>query len=118
MISEKPCCASLLAKHNNSICLSSYTISILIQTCIRSLIYICIYSNFDCNDAGKSEIMAKQDDWESKLSENDTYCQVSNMYCLPFCLWGNNWRASEASETLIGLNNGNRRYIYICIYST
>ena len=26
-----------------------------------------------------------------------------------------NWRASEASETLIGLNNGNRRYIYICI---
>ena len=24
-----------------------------------------------------------------------------------------NWRASEASETLIGLNNGNRRYIYI-----
>ena len=21
-----------------------------------------------------------------------------------------NWRASEASETLIGLNNGNRRY--------
>ena len=28
----------------------------------------------------------------------------------------NIWRASEASETLIGLNNGNRRYIYICIY--
>ena len=26
------------------------------------------------------------------------------------------WRASEASETLIGLNNGNRRYIYVCIY--
>ena len=27
-----------------------------------------------------------------------------------------NWRVSEASETLIGLNNGNRRYIYIYIY--
>ena len=27
-----------------------------------------------------------------------------------------NWRASEASETLSGLNNGNRRYICICIY--
>ena len=26
---------------------------------------------------------------------------------------GTNWRASEASETLIGLNNGNWRYIYI-----
>ena len=26
-----------------------------------------------------------------------------------------NWRASEASETLIGLNNGNRRYIYVYI---
>ena len=23
-----------------------------------------------------------------------------------------NWRASEVSETLIGLNNGNWRYIY------
>ena len=27
-----------------------------------------------------------------------------------------NWRVSEASETLIGLNNGNRRYICIYIY--
>ena len=26
------------------------------------------------------------------------------------------WRASEVSETLSGLNNGNRIYIYICIY--
>ena len=24
-----------------------------------------------------------------------------------------NWRASEASETLSGLNNGNQRYIFI-----
>ena len=24
-----------------------------------------------------------------------------------------NWRASEASETLSGVTNGNRRYIYI-----
>ena len=35
-----------------------------------------------------------------------------NCICLLiFC-----WRASEASETLIGLNNGNRRYIYIYVY--
>ena len=27
-----------------------------------------------------------------------------------------NWRASEASETLIGLNNGNRVYIYMYMY--
>ena len=26
------------------------------------------------------------------------------------------WRASEASETLSGVTNGNRRYIYIYIY--
>ena len=27
-----------------------------------------------------------------------------------------NWRASEPSETLSGVTNGNRRYIYIYIY--
>ena len=27
-----------------------------------------------------------------------------------------NWRASEASETLSGISNGNRRYIFIYIY--
>ena len=27
-----------------------------------------------------------------------------------------NWRASEASETLSGVTNGNRRYIYVYIF--
>ena len=31
---------------------------------------------------------------------------------------GINWRASEASETLSGVTNGNWRYIYIYIYGT
>ena len=33
--------------------------------------------------------------------------------CLYFQFY---WRASEASETLSGVTNGNRRYIYIYIY--
>ena len=38
------------------------------------------------------------------------YNQVSLYYKQDY------WRASEASETLIGLNNGDRRYMYIYIY--
>ena len=33
--------------------------------------------------------------------------------CVYVCIY---WRASEASETYIGLNNGNRRYICVYIY--
>ena len=35
-----------------------------------------------------------------------------------FWSWSNSfhWRASEACKTLSGLNDGNRRYIYVYIY--
>jgi len=29
---------------------------------------------------GKGEIVTKLEDWEAKLNENDTYCQVCNAY--------------------------------------
>ena len=40
------------------------------------------------------------------LDQNSIVRGIS-LYC--------SWRASEESETIIGLNNGNRRYIYVYI---
>ena len=45
----------------------------------------------------------------------DDFAEASNT-TLNFVVVLDYWRASEASETLSGVTNGNRRYIYIYIY--
>ena len=58
----------------------------------------------------------------SPVSRNFDFQALIDLSKLPIIIPANSvafvltiWRASEASETLIGLNNGNRRYIYIYI---
>ena len=49
----------------------------------------------------------------SKGLDNKIIKASSNINTFFFQYYQTNWRASE---TLIGLNNGNRRYMYIYIY--
>ena len=56
--------------------------------------------------------LLKQSKWEG-LKWFSQFSDKVGIKVTCFIISCHNWRASEASETLSGITNGNRRYIYI-----